>query len=107
MLKDVKWAEDGTYRPHDVNSPARFFTDGLKNSTQFDLQLGYFNSAAISALAEGFASFISNGGIFRLVINQIVSSRDKEAIIQGERGDCVAAADVGDMDFTGVGGTIA
>lgn len=74
MLKDVKWAEDGTYRPHDVNSPARFFTDGLKNSTQFDLQLGYFNSAAISALAEGFASFISNGGVIRLVINSTLAS---------------------------------
>lgn len=98
MLKDVKWAEDGTYRPHDVNSPARFFTDGLKNSTQFDLQLGYFNSAAISALAEGFASFISNGGVIRLVINQIVSRRDKEAIIQGERGDVIDCVDLSNFE---------
>ena len=98
MLKDVKWAEDGTYRPHEINSPARFFTDGLKNSTQFDLQLGYFNSAAISALAEGFASFISNGGVFRLVINQIVSRRDKEAIIQGERGDVIDCVDLSNFE---------
>ncbi len=98
MLKDVKWAEDGTYRPHEVNSPARFFTDGLKNSTQFDLQLGYFNSAAISALAEGFASFISNGGIFRLVINQIVTRRDKEAIMQGERGDVIDYVDLSNFE---------
>lgn len=98
MLKDVKWAEDGTYRPHEVNSPARFFTDGLKNSTQFDLQLGYFNSAAISALAEGFASFISNGGIFRLVINQIVTRRDKEAIMQGERGDVIDCVDLSNFE---------
>lgn len=98
MLKDVKWAEDGTYRPHEVNSPARFFTDGLKNSTQFDLQLGYFNSAAISALAEGFASFISNGGIFRLVINQIVTRRDKEAIMQGEHGDVIDCVDLSNFE---------
>ena len=94
MLKDVKWAEDGTYRPRERNSPEMFFTESLINSNQFDLQLGYFNSAAISALSIGFASFISRGGIFRLVINQIVSTRDKETIIKGEMGDVIDCMDL-------------
>ena len=80
MLYEVDWAEDGTYRPGEFNSPEKFFNDCLENSKEFDLQLGYFSSATISVLADGFASFISNGGRMRLVINHIVSKEDKEAI---------------------------
>ena len=77
MLYEVDWAEDGTYVPGEYYSPEKFFNDGLKNSTEFDLKLGYFSSAAISVLAEGFASFISKGGYMRLIINHIVSPKDK------------------------------
>ena len=42
MLYEVDWAEDGTYRPGEDNSPEKFFNDGLRNSSEFDLQLGYF-----------------------------------------------------------------
>ena len=83
MLYEVDWAEDGTYVPGEEYSPERFFDDCLHNSKEFDLQLGYFSSAAISVLADGFASFISNGGRMRLVINHIVSEKDKEAISKG------------------------
>lgn len=67
MLKDVEWAKDGTYIPGEEFSPEKFFNDGLKNSCSFDLQLGYFSSATISVLAEGFATFIANGGVMRLI----------------------------------------
>ena len=83
MLYEVDWAEDGTYRPDEENSPEKFFNDGLVNSTEFDLKLGYFSSATISVLADGFATFISNGGRMRLVINEIVSQKDKQAISKG------------------------
>lgn len=86
MLYEVDWAEDGTYRPGEFNSPEKFFNDGLENSDEFDLQLGYFSSAAISVLADGFASFISKGGRMRLVINHIVSEEDKYAINKGTIG---------------------
>ena len=46
MLYEVDWAEDGTYRPGEYNSPEKFFNDCLENSKEFDLQLGYFSSAA-------------------------------------------------------------
>ena len=83
MLYEVDWADDGTYRPGEYNSPEKFFNDCLENSKEFDLQLGYFSSATISILADGFATFISNGGKMRLAINHIVSDADKEAISKG------------------------
>ena len=94
MLCDVEWAEDGTYVPGEEFSPERFFNDGLKNSTEFDLKLGYFSSAAISVLAEGFATFISRGGYMRLVINHIVSKKDKEAITDGLIGNIIDCEDL-------------
>ena len=94
MLYEVDWAEDGTYRPGEYNSPEKFFNECLENSKEFDLQLGYFNSATISVLADGFASFISNGGRMRLVINHIVSEEDKEAISKGVYGGVIDCFDL-------------
>lgn len=94
MLYEVDWAEDGTYRPDEYNSPEKFFNDCLENSTEFDLQLGYFSSATISVLADGFASFIANGGKMRLVINHIVSDEDKNAISKGIHGGVIDCFDL-------------
>lgn len=94
MLYEVDWADDGTYRPGEFNSPEKFFNDCLENSKEFDLQLGYFSSATISVLADGFATFISNGGRMRLVINHIVSEEDKEAISKGVHGGVVDCFDL-------------
>ena len=94
MLYEVDWAEDGTYRPGEYNSPEKFFNDCLENSKEFDLQLGYFSSATISVLADGFASFISNGGRMRLVINHIVSEEDKVAISKGIHGGVIDCFDL-------------
>ena len=94
MLYEVDWAEDGTYRPGEFNSPEKFFNDCLENSKEFDLQLGYFSSATISVLADGFASFISNGGKMRLIINHIVSEEDKDAISKGVYGGIIDCFDL-------------
>lgn len=94
MLYEVEWAEDGTYRPGEYHSPEKFFNDCLENSMEFDLQLGYFSSATISVLADGFASFISNGGRMRLVINHIVSEEDKNAICKGMHGGIIDCFDL-------------
>ena len=99
MLCDVEWAEDGTYVPGEEFSPERFFNDGLMNSTEFDLKLGYFSSAAISVLAEGFATFISQGGYMRLIINHIVSKKDKEAINDGVMGNVIDCADLSNFQY--------
>lgn len=98
MLYEVDWAEDGTYRPGEYNSPEKFFNDGLNNSCEFDLQLGYFSSAAISMLADGFATFISKGGKMRLIINHIVSTKDKNAISKGVNGGIINCFDLTDFN---------
>ena len=98
MLCDVDWADDGTYRPGEFNSPEKFFNDCLENSKEFDLQLGYFSSATISVLADGFASFISNGGRMRMVINQIVSEEDKQAIYKGVNGGLINCFDLSNFE---------
>lgn len=99
MLYEVDWADDGTYRPGEFNSPEKFFNDCLKNSKEFDLQLGYFSSATISVLADGFASFISNGGRMRLIINHIVSEEDKAAISKGVYGGVIDCFDLTNFEF--------
>lgn len=98
MLYDVNWPEDGTYRPNELNSPKKFFNDCLENSLEFDLQLGYFSSATISVLANSFATFIAKGGKMRLVINHIVSEKDKDAINKGVNGDIIDCFDLSNFE---------
>lgn len=80
MLKDCEWSIDRDYKTGSDNEPLQFYLDGLANSNEFDLLLGYFSSSAINLLSVGFATFISKGGKMRMVINHLLSSKDKEAI---------------------------
>ena len=98
MLKDVKWSEDGTYTPQGQHTPFEFFSNALENSYFFDIELGYFNSAAISVLSGSFASFISNGGKMRMAINQVVSADDKKAITEGLQGCVNLCLDLSDWN---------
>lgn len=98
MLKDVEWSEDGTYTPQGAHTPVEFFNKALQNSVLFDIQLGYFNSAAINVLSRSFATFIKNNGFMRMAINQIVSLKDKEAIGEGINGGIDAPFDITDWD---------
>lgn len=80
MLKDCDWSLDRDYKTDSENEPLQFYLDGLANSNQFNLLLGYFSSSAINLLSVGFATFISKGGNMRMVINHLLSAKDKEAI---------------------------
>ena len=84
MLKDCDWSIDRGYKTGSENEPMQFYLEGLANSLEFSLLLGYFSSAAINLLSVGFATFISRGGKMRLVINQMLSSKDKEVISRVE-----------------------
>ncbi len=86
MLKDVKWSDDRSYRSGSETEPIQFYIDGLCNSTQFDLLLGYFSSAAINVLSLGFASFLFNGGTLRMAVNNVLSQEDIDAIKAGKEG---------------------
>lgn len=80
MLKDCDWSIDRDYKTGSENEPLQFYLDGLANSNEFSLLLGYFSSSAINLLSVGFATFISKGGKMKMVINHLLSAKDKEAI---------------------------
>jgi superfamily II DNA or RNA helicase len=84
MLKDCDWSIDRDYKSGSENEPLQFYLDGLANSNEFSLLLGYFSSSAINLLSIGFATFISKGGNMRMVINHLLSAKDKEAISRVE-----------------------
>lgn len=84
MLKDCDWSVDRDYKTGSENEPLQFYLDGLANSNEFSLLLGYFSSSAINLLSVGFATFISKGGKMRMVINHLLSAKDKEAISRVE-----------------------
>jgi hypothetical protein len=82
-LKNIELSDSREFRTGTDYEPIAFFIDGLLNSTQFDLLLGFFSSSSINLLSLGFAQFISNGGRMRLIINQFLSPKDKEVVVDG------------------------
>lgn len=85
MLKtDVKWPNSRRYKSHGEWEPIGFFSDCLCNATRFDLKLGFFSSSAINILSDGFATFLYNGGRMRLIISDILSEQDKDALLQAK-----------------------
>lgn len=100
MLKeDIIWPIHRQYRSKTDLEPFCFFSDCLYNSTQFDLQLGYFSSTAINVLSCGFASFLYNGGSMRLIINNILSEIDKDIIIKGSNEQNIKAFDLSNIQL--------
>lgn len=84
MLKDnINWSPHRQYESATEWEPIDFFSECLCNSKSFDLKLGFFSSSAIRVLSNGFALFLHNGGTMRLIINNILSTHDKDAIIAG------------------------
>lgn len=98
MLKDCDWAISRDYKTGSENEPLQFYLDGLANSTEFHQLLGYFSSSAISLLSVGFATFISRGGKMKMVINHILSQKDKETFSRVEENP----ADIRVFDLTNV-----
>lgn len=87
MLKEVEWSIDRSYRTGGESEPVQFYMDGLCHSKNFDLLLGYFSSAAINVLSLGFATFLYSGGKVRIVVNNIFSQEDRNAIWIARDGD--------------------
>ena len=84
MLKgDIIWPQSRRYKTQTPWEPVGFFSECLCNASRFDLMLGFFSSSAISVLADGFATFLHNGGRMRLIINDILTDSDKDAIEKG------------------------
>lgn len=98
MLKsDIIWPEHRRYKSRTEWEPIGFFSDCLCNTTYFDLMLGFFSSSAISVLANGFAVFLYNGGRMRLIVNDILTEEDKNAIADGTGDVEIPYFDVSDI----------
>lgn len=97
MLKEVSYPPHRRYKSRTQWEPVGFFSDCLCNSTQFDLMLGFFSSSAINVLADGFASFLYNGGRMRLIINDILTEQDKAAFANGTL-DTLPFFDLADLE---------
>lgn len=99
MLKSkIDWPSHRQFKSKSENEPLDFFSECLCNSIQFDLMLGFFSSTAIQILSDGFASFLFNDGRMRLIINNVLSKQDKEAIIAGIEGDFDEAFDLSNIE---------
>jgi superfamily II DNA or RNA helicase len=84
VLKEgILWPDHRQYKSKTEWEPIGFFSECLFNSERFDLSLGFFSSSAIRTLSSGFAMFLYNGGIMRMIINNILSEKDKAAIEAG------------------------
>lgn len=85
MLKtDVIWPGSRRFMSLTEWEPLGFFSEALCNATTFDIKLGFFSSSAINVLADGFAAFLYNGGRMRMIINDVLSEEDRNAIVVGE-----------------------
>ena len=85
MLKNnVLWPASRRFKSRTEWEPIGFFSEALCNATQFDIKLGFFSSSAINILSDGFATFLYNGGRMRMVINDVLSIQDQQAIMAGE-----------------------
>lgn len=83
MLKEAYLSDIRRYVSRTKWEPVGFFSECLCNATSFNLKLGFFSSSAINLLSDGFAEFLYNGGRMRMVINDILSPEDKEAVKNG------------------------
>jgi superfamily II DNA or RNA helicase len=98
MLKEVQFPPHRRFKSGTEWEPIGFFSDCLCNSSQFDLMLGFFSSSAINVLADGFASFLYNGGKMNLIINDILTEQDKIAIANGELDTPIPFFDITDIE---------
>ena len=98
MLKEVQFPPHRRFKSGTDWEPIGFFSDCLCNASQFDLMLGFFSSSAINILAEGFASFLYNGGRMNLIINDILTEQDKIAIAKGELDTPIPFFDIADIE---------
>ena len=99
MLKsDVQWPPHRRFKSRTDWEPVGFFSECLCNSTQFDLMLGFFSSSAINVLSDGFASFLYGGGRMRLIINDILTEQDRNAISTGTNTEDIPFFDIADIE---------
>lgn len=98
MLTSIQWPPHRRFKSRTDWEPIGFFSECLCNSTQFDLMLGFFSSSAINVLSYGFASFLYGGGRMRLIINDILTEQDRNAILTGKSAEEIPFFDISNIE---------
>lgn len=99
MLKsDIIWPISCRFKSQSEWEPVGFFSECLCNATTFDLMLGFFASSAINVLSDGFAAFLHSGGKMRLIINDLLTEEDKDAIKMGESNSLLPSFDLNNIE---------
>ena len=84
MLKDINFTENRFYAQKSDRKPYEFYTNALSNSNSLHLLLGYFTLSSINVLSYGFAKFLENEGVLKIVLNEFIKIDDIDIIIAGE-----------------------
>jgi len=84
MLNSIKYSETLEYSSDGKHLPIEFFMLTVPECKKIDLKLGYFSSNAIRTLAYGFAQFIHNDGVLRIITNHYLSIKDKLLISEDD-----------------------
>lgn len=89
LRNDIIWPDSRWFKSRSEWEPVGFFSEALCNAKTFDIKLGFFSSSAINVLAYSFASFLYNGGKMRMIINDVLSEPDKNALLLGKSTSCM------------------
>lgn len=90
MLNKIKYPETFEYTSDGIHPPIEFYLQTIPCCKRIDLKLGYFSSNAIRTLAYGFAQFIYNGGVLRIITNHFLSFRDK-TLLGDDEGELIVS----------------
>ncbi len=77
---DINFPHSREYSSDEAPIPLEFYLDILPKSKVIYLKLGYFSSKAIQVLSYGFAQFIYNGGVIKIITNHFLYKNDMELL---------------------------
>lgn len=80
MLNQFVFPTTLEYSSDGDHLPIEFYLLTIPKCKSIYLKLGYFSSNAIRTLAYGFAQFIFNGGVLKIITNHYLSSSDKDLV---------------------------
>lgn len=80
MLNQLEFPSTLEYSSDGDHLPIEFYLLTIPKCKSIYLKLGYFSSNAIRTLAYGFAQFIFNGGVLKIITNHYLSSSDKDLV---------------------------
>ncbi|SDP45976.1 Superfamily II DNA or RNA helicase [Mucilaginibacter sp. OK268] len=80
-FRAIDFPQSSQYSSDSKRLPLEFYETAIPKAETMDMVLGYFSTNAIRTLCMGFAEFIYNGGVLRIVTNHELTEIDKENLL--------------------------